>query len=433
MLLTITIAASALLSAAFLKPQQCAVVLGILLPIDVLGSVNPVVLDIIRYGLAGVLVFRTQARPGNAPLRLSNYVVACLIIVALAPALRSAYLEGTLSASSSLVGAASVLVGLMIAKRPTLIPYLLSGFVLGSSFSALDIVAQFLGLPYLGLPTQLGWRYPGLSFSSTNTAPFLACAIVLLLRPIGSAHRHLRHPPLLTDFYRATTLRAALALVLTVGLVLSGGRGGIGGLSLAVFLLIFLGYLKRPAITPFIMAAFVGLSVTQIDRILGYLNREGGRTQGFSSGRYELNGQAWRAITESPLWGVPPPLSENLRPHTPILSFGVSAGILGLLIGVALVAVVARVALCPTRNPRPATTSARLVCCVILVTSLLEPVGFFVGFTKAVILIAVISVWESTTLQAPSSSRNRNDQYAANATSASDDTANSEPLPRSFD
>src|SRR5699024_8072946 len=211
-----------------------AVIFGFLFPIDVLESVNPLLIDGFRYILALILIMfmRAEPRSRNEMALLATLILAALNIIAMSRAL---FAERADIAMQSLVGVGAIILAYFVTKSAFLNRKMLLGFVFGIAWSALDIILQYSGLAYLGTTSEWGTRYAGLGLNSTNTAPFLAIGLVLVL----SNYLWLRSTPV-------TLLRVSTGLLLAFGLLLSGGRGGIAGLAFAVVIFLFVQLRKHP-------------------------------------------------------------------------------------------------------------------------------------------------------------------------------------------
>ncbi|MCT2089342.1 hypothetical protein M3D92_08565 [Micrococcus terreus] len=347
------------------------------MPIDVLGPVNPVIMDLLRYGLAVVLIVGVRrSGDGHRGLGVLIGVLLCLYNVALL--LRGLYADQGSVMSQATIGIVSVLVAILATRNWRINRAILAGFLAGATLSATDILLQVAGLPYLGTPTEWGTRYPGLSFTSTNTAPFLALALVLVI----SSHLWTSRPAVRMS-------RILLFVILFAGLALSGGRGGLGGFILALTVFLMFRFSRQPILAVITSAAGLVVVVTRWDQLMDFLTR-GGTSSGFTTGRDELNAQAWSAFLDSPILGVELVSRAGYNPHTPILSFALDIGLAGLLVGIAGVfALLLRMAR-PIRRG-PAGEVLCMMAAVMVVTALLEPVGFFVGFTKACLLMIVLT------------------------------------------
>lgn len=354
-----------------------AFALGIVLPIDVLGGINPALLDALRYGLALLLIIMVARHRPQRPA-LGQMAVGLLAIYNLVLLIRSQYADEPSLTLQSAIGIASAVFAYLVVRSARTNKAILAGFLVGASLSATDILLQVAGLAHLGTTTEWGNRYPGLSFSSTNTAPFLAIGAVIALNGYLWAHR----PLVLLG-------RWVLFVILGSGLLLSGGRGGLAGLLLAL-MIYFVFQLRRQPLVAILLSssAFVFL-VLRAEQVGHFLTR-GGSTSTFTTGRVQLNAESWQAFLDGGVLGIDLTLRQMLSPHTPILSFALDAGVLGLVVGSILTSFVA------WRTVRAVLpgTSGELVCmiaAIILVTSMLEPIGFFVGFAKACLLMIVLT------------------------------------------
>lgn len=391
----IQILAAAIIIVASLTLPKAAVafMLGVILPIDVFSSVSPASFDAARYGLAVALIVRSLGDGTRQSGKLAKLTLIVLLALSTVALLRSVFDLRAPETSSTFVAILSIGVAYSLAKIRTLHAPIALGFVLGATASAADIISQVAGFPYLGTPAAPPFnRYGGFSFSSTNAAPYLAIAIIVVLagtagkktiRP-ATVNRTVTKAPLLL-----LALQCVAALLLAVGLLLSGGRGGLVGLALAIALMGLNRRHQYPVSILAIIAVTFTALVVKLDDIASFLDRGGANSGGFTTGRLALNSDTWQAILDAGLWGPDSVVANGLRPHTPILTFGVSAGVFGVLLAAGLVLMVARVAVTAFSTNSSATVY-NLVAAIILASSLLEPVGFFVGLTKTTILMIVL-------------------------------------------
>lgn len=351
-----------------------AVLFGILFPIDVLGGVNPLFIDILRYVLALVLIISIRPEPRRrSPLAL----VATMLLLGMnfIAIMRALLAEHTGVAFQSLVGIVSIILAYLVTKNVFLNRKMLVGFLVGSAWSALDIILQVLGLPYLGTATEWGTRYPGLGLSSTNTAPFLALGLALVI----SNFLWVRSIPL-------TIIRLGTGILLATGLLLSGGRGGIAGITLAIVVFFAVQLRRHPLLAITLAAVGSAWLLPRTQQISDFLTRSGSDS-GLTTGRDILNASAGEAFIRGGAFGIDLSTWGEYRPHTPILSFALSTGAVGLVTTIVLTGFIVWRLFHVANNGTTSSTLIRMISAVILVTTLLEPWGFFVGLSKGVLLM----------------------------------------------
>lgn len=368
-----------LIGASFVRPALTVFVLGLLLPIDYLQGVPTVALDGLRYALIAIIVVRVR-RSGGLPLPI---LIAGGSLIGIGV---YCFVSGTASGVQSLsifgvVAMLSGLIGMMMASRNALHLPLLLGFLVGATASATDVVLQSLGLPYLGTPSIYGIEYSGFSEKRTHLAPILAIAAILYVTPyLWRGRRSLTY----------LGLRFFGLCVTIVALVLSGGRAGFIGLGAALVLWAMLNVKRDPL--PVLSVAMAGAVVVYLQRDSHLFLRlfEDGIGE---SGRASRNFAALRAYLSAPILG-PDPTSDIARDgsnaHFPVLVFGLNAGVLGVVGALLLMGVLALAVL---RGTRQSTLHqhAPLIALIMCITSLVEPVAFFIGAGRSVLLFVVLA------------------------------------------
>lgn len=354
---------------------------GFVLPIDIISTLSPETLDLIRYGLALLVVLRSKDMRGHLKFRTVSWVAGLLLIAGLVGLVKA--LISSSSFETYLIAVISVLVAMFVAKSATNISQILTGFSFGMVASALDIIAQASGLPHLGENSEYGIRISGFSFNSTTAAPFLAVAIcVLVLRRNSS------------DGHKASKwswiIRGASVVVLASGLLLSGGRGGIAGLALALSVVGLSGLRRRPLLAAILMISATVLVVLNRTTIVNFLTQNR-TTHGFTSGRDVLNQQAFDAFWSGGIFGLDTNTRLSLNPHTPILGFALDSGVIGLSVMLTLVTL--NLWFIVGKNPG-FPLEHRAIATVSFVTSLLEPTGFYVGLSKIMVFMIIASEWD---------------------------------------
>ena len=350
--------------------------LGFLLPIDYVDGFAPIIFDVCRYALLLVLALRLET---SFQGRRYAAVIVCYLLISynLLLYIVQAVQGGGFVTSRALVGIGSVFLAFAATRNGSHNRILLLGFVTGCTISAMDILAQVAGLPYLGTPTDWGARYAGLSFNSTNTAPFLAvAALVVLSRRIWS------------QTVTARLFRLISFLILLGGLVLTGGRGGLAGFLVGASAYLLFLIRRSPGIGLTGLLLVISVTISQYSAIVDFLTREGG-TGGFTTGRDVLNAQAWDAFWQGGIFGVSVTERDLYRPHTPLLTFALDVGPWGLLVAIASTVALFYRLIRPAR-PTSEGEVASMMAGVLVTTALLEPVGFFVGAAKAVVLMIVL-------------------------------------------
>lgn len=382
--MTIVLALLAVLgtAGAFLFPRRAvAFVLGLILPVDFVAGINPAYLDAARYGLLVVLFLRTSRDTSSNSNRLLFACFAGLVFIGLMSVAKG--LDGNAEQLvRGLIGILSALAGVLLAQRRILHQDLLRGFVLGMTASAVDIVLQVAGLPFFGMPSAFGFRYSGFSFNSTTLAPLLAVAAVLTLSSWLWPTR--------TGGVRLllSALRLAVLVVLLVGLYESQGRGGVLSLGVAAGAML----LHRSRRSRIRVVFLAGLAIAALVRYRPQLETLILRSDSsdVTTGRGDLNRQAWHVFVSDPLFGATPDELTTLNPHTPFLTFAVEAGSVGLFVAVLLTFALSIVLFRRTQHGAHYAFVVRAMAIIVLLTSLLEPDGLYIGLAKVLVVSMVL-------------------------------------------
>lgn len=345
--------------------------LGVIMPINMLQGVPPIALDILRYGLALIILYLLRSyRKPTKNVTLLELVAVLLILSGGLFVLKTGFLGGSLF--SPLVSFVSPFVGYLVVRKQVHLNHILMGFSVGAALSAFDIVLQVLGLPFIGMPTAYGFRYSGFSFSSTSVAPLLAIAICITISSWVWGNSRI-------------ILRSGLTIVLVAGLFLSNGRVGVLGLIFALGIYIVSNFIRYPVrifslvVAGSCIGAFLGLGQS----LLNFFTRANVSGAGdITSGRGELNSLAWEAFWRGGLLGIPPSEYENFNPHIAPLSFGLNVGPFGLFsMGLACLFLAVLVLSFHREN----FLVFSMIASVALTTSFVDSSGFFVGFTGTIL------------------------------------------------
>ncbi|WP_211439868.1 hypothetical protein [Corynebacterium glutamicum] len=357
---------------------------GTLMPIDVIGSISPGILDVLRYSSALILILILHTKDGPiVPTRPLLGIAALLLIsVGILSILKAFLSDGNfIPAAAALV---SPIVAYLLAKFQNLHRMLLLGLVFGCFLSSLDIILQVLGMPFLGTPSTDGFRYSGFSLKSTHVAPLLAVAICIVLS--NWAWRT-----------RQVLLRLLLLGTLFTALLLSQGRVGLAGLIVAVGILIAISVPKRPVIMIFgILVGMVCLLASDVLALFfDYVLRADTPTNsGFSSGRGELNSLAWEAFLHGGVIGLDGNERNLFNPHIAPLSSGLNIGPYGLVaISIICILLAFLVFFGGNRVPAP----FRMIAGIAVTIAMIEPTGFFVGFSGSLLLMLCFAQYSHRT------------------------------------
>ncbi|MFS2242856.1 hypothetical protein [Microbacterium sp. OR16] len=346
--------------------------LGLVLPIDTVTGVPPILFDLLRYGLAIVIVLSARSRPRGRNLNtLLSFVTLLLMTSGALAIVKSIVFDSDLFTGA--VAFVSPLAAFLVVRKMYHHRWIMLGFVAGCALSAIDIILQVNGLPYLGVPSDWGFRYSGFSFSSTKVAPFLAVALCVVITRWAWAEQR-------------AVLRVLLATPLLVALFFSQGRVGVAGLlaALTVFGLTILA--RRPlAGLGLLLVGIPALHFSGVfSALLDYVLRSDvpGVTD-LSSGRGIRNSAAWDAFSAGGLLGVDPATRQYLNPHIAPLTSGVDVGPFGFFATSVVCLFLAYMMFFASKR---IPMVFRMIAAVALATAFIEPNGFFVGFSGTLLV-----------------------------------------------
>lgn len=363
------------------SPRSLALGLGLLLAVDYVRGFDGSMLDVLRYALCGLLILKSRSHP---LVRFdSNWHHAVVSLLLLIPAVGLALTVVHQSAAQTrefVIAAGSVAVSALVVRREGVLQPLLIGFAVSMTVSAIDIVAQLVGLPYLGVTSRFGTSFSGFSMTRTQASPLFAMAMLIAASPYAWSLVGRRRP--------VVTIRVVVFLACGIALVLTAGRGGLVALVAVAATRALVLCVSRPRV---VLVATGALLLAGVAYLASPYAEMFLRDGDISSGRNDLNAAAFEAFLSSPLTGVDPTLiGDPLRPHTPILFFAIQVGAVGFVGAIALSLIVGWLALrgCCTFDSRVRLGGEFLV--VATVIGVLEPSGFFVGLSKVLLLLTAI-------------------------------------------
>lgn len=369
---------------------------GVSWAIEVVTHVPSAAFEVARFaGLALVVVlYRPSLPAGAAARRLGLFVggMAALALVRLAfTAPRQdgwsafAFAAATLLA---LAAAASLAVRVQ-AHRPVL-----AGFAAGASLSAFVCLLQAADLP-TPRPATVGVdRYPGLAIATPQLSWQLglaAVAAVFLARTAPTRSGRLAG--------------AAQALLCTLGIAVCGAQGGLYGVTLAVlvvgaFALPQLDWrtLVRPAVGLVALACVLGavlvgsgLGAASVRGLVGdpdkgFVN-EIARLDAAEAGVRELRAHPWTGVGQDRFQATHPNL-----PHFLPLNVSIGSGVAGLLLGGALVVLLAVTVLGGPVGRTPGAYAGLGLLSVMSAQTLVTTSGPFAGIGfVSLLLVAVVA------------------------------------------
>ena len=152
-------------------------------------------------------------------------------------------------------------------------------------------------------------------------------------------------------------------------------------------------------------ASALGVSINTYARLIGAEGRSRG-SEDFSGGRLSVVPDAIREIVDHPVLGYGARFAEayGVWPHSPVLSFGISAGIVAAALTLALSIRLMFSLAQSMHSDASERRVAFLVLAVLLASVVVEPDGPFVGLeTTLLLLLALVQVGggESKMLDSP--------------------------------
>lgn len=374
-------------------PRRVAWWWGVLLPIDAIGDVPALLLHSAQYG--GLLWLVWSFSPSLDADRRRQVVRLALLVAAVGivrevGSLARADRFGIFIAAVMVLGAATAP---LVAERVRAHRPLMAGFMAGVLLSAVVSIMQSFDIGIIREGNSSGERFPGFASTTMLLTWHLAFALIiacyfLLSRPQQRLHR------------LTAVVLVPLAVVALVG---NGAQGGLLGLGAAGAFIAWRGrkmwtarsvrrilgtaLLGTVAIGVVVVAA--GISTPTIDGLLGqgdYRNE---------LGRLEVNAQGFRTLVEHPLVGTGRTNFEDqydLAPHFLPLEAGVTSGVIGFLLGTALLVFVLILVLRGPVGRRPEAWLGAALGMAMWSNTLIETGGPVTGLPRfSLLLIALVA------------------------------------------
>lgn len=397
----IGLAVAITVTAGVLLPLNALIFLfAMLLPIWSIGPLDPLMFDAARAAVAMLVL--VKSKPTSRPLwaRDSWAVAVPLSVVGtitLTVGLARPDLDAAVTGGTMLL---SVFVAWVVLARVANPWTLLNGYLIGLMLSAAVMFLTAAGFSALTPQENAGYfRLTGLSPSATliTYQMALGCVIAWAAMRRGTFR-----------VWYVTVLVASL-----VAVVLSGGRGGVAALGIALIVSIRWGWF-RPA--PAIVLGLVGWLVTSQASAIGIsintLERfKSAATGDQPDGRLTLFYDSLQSIVLNPALGQGLPEFESMYgggPHSAILSFAVAGGLLcGLLILWVTVLLARRLVFTSPKPFAEAGKAGHLILAVLITDLIFEPTGPFVGVEFVTMLLLAVSLtstsrWDGPAAAAPS-------------------------------
>ena len=378
--------------AALLPTSALVAVFGALLPIWSIGTISPLVFDGARLGLALAIFLKARRAGGqiwSSSMRQMALVLGATgLVLVVAGALRPDPIALTMG-YTMVLAVATAWMALSRVNQPWL---LLGGYLFGATTSAVVLILHGVGFTALTPLANAGiHRLTGLSSSAPLVGFELAIGIVIAV--VGATNRRFR------------VLLVVAGLIGVTALLMSGGRGGLVALGIALLVAVRWRWVK------FMPAAFVtvfgwgivstilnsGGSINMFTRILGT-----GEIRDVTSGRVGLFDASLISIEQDPLLGtglfqfLGQQYGNGLTPHFALFTFYIGGGLCaGLLVLWMLGFITYRLMFKSPSRFQAAGRLSYLILAVLLAMALIEPNGPFVGTQATSLLLLTIGLTSS--------------------------------------
>lgn len=388
-----TFAAAMVLILALLPPTWTLGIWGFLLPIWAVPRTEPAYFDAARVLVTILIVVRSMPQNSEHPgglwkAKVLSWVAPILALGTIVLFLSLAREDSRgIPLGRNMIIAALIVCAVLFCTRD--VRSVLAGYFVGVTASASILILQALKIADLSPQDAPGYfRATGLAPSSTLVSIELAIGLILGLSALGAGRR----------LARISMVPTALIFI---AILLSGGRVGVAGLLVSLLLAAFAGWIRLYLVV--VLGALIavaiwigeslGIDLFTLDRLLNGSPQS--MQTDYGSGRAALNGEAIDSIRSNWLEGstLDQFVNQNgASPHSPVLVFGVVAGVAGLILCVCLtIRILYRMA----RRPAVSSATARscyLILGVLFASIILEPDGAFVGVQMNFMLIASMCV-----------------------------------------
>jgi O-antigen ligase len=377
------------IGAALMPLPGLVATLGALLPIWSIGTLSPFVFDGARLGLALAVFLKARSVGGqiwpSSTRRIALILGATGLVLVVAGAFRPDPIGLTMGYTMVL----AVVTAWMALSRVNQPWQLLAGYLFGVTTSAIVLILAGLGFTALTPLADAGiHRLSGLS----SSAPLVGyeLAIGILIGVVGYSNRRFR------------LILASSVLICLAALLMSGGRGGVAALGIAILVAVRWRWVK------FMPALFVSLvgwgivsmildsgqTINMIARILG----TGEIRPDATSGRVDLFNASLSAIAQDPIFGTGVvqfigQQGNGLTPHFALFTFYVAGGVCAAFLVLSmLLFITQRLFLKSPRRFESAGRVSYLVLAALLTMAFTEPNGPFVGTQATTLLLLVIGM-----------------------------------------
>jgi len=356
---------------------------GVLLPIWSVGTLDPILFDGLRFGLAAVLLAKSRRKEKNLFSRSASWMAVVLLSVGVVVVVVGLLRPEAQAVSTGLAMVLGIAVSWTVLTRSAEPWTLMNGFLLGAVLSAVVLILAGFGYPTVTPLDFAGYsRLSGLSPSTTLVTYQMALGVVIAW--VQFERRRLRPA-------------FAVAGVLCVSaLLLSGGRGGLVALALVAVVMMRWRLVRVvPAVSALAAAALFLVYANSRGIAVNTLDRLSEQTAG-GDARLLLYEGALRSIAQHPFLGSG--YGEfrqtfGLLPHMALQTFFVIGGLAcGVPIVVVFVVLVHRIFVVDPRSFGAEGRLGHMLVAALLATVFLEPNGPFVGAAFMSILLLGVAL-----------------------------------------
>lgn len=378
------------LVAALLPLSALVAVFAALLPIWSIGTLSPLAFDGARLGLAVAIFLKARRASRQTWSSSSRQTALVLGATGLVLVVAGAFRPDPIGLTMGYTIVLAVATAWMALSRIDQPWQLLGGYLVGVTTSAVVLILHGVGFTTLTPLADAGInRLSGLSSSAPLVGFELAIGIVVAVVGIGNRKYRL--------------LLALAVLTCLTALLMSGGRGGVAALGIALLVAVRWRWVKlMPAAFATILGWGVVSTILDSGRTINMFARflgTGEIRSDATSGRVDLFDASLRAIAQDPILGtglfqfLGQQYGNGLTPHFALFTFYVAGGICaGLLVFSMLGFIIHRLMF---KSPRPFGAAGRasyLVLAALLTMALTEPNGPFVGTQTTTLLLLVIGM-----------------------------------------
>lgn len=368
---------------------------GFLLPIQAVDGVEVNTLEVVSIVVLALVALRHSSDLSGSSRRHLVLFIGLLVAVLLLRATFGLVRDPALPTARFLaISVATLTVAALVAHRTAAYRPLLMGLLAGSTLSALVTLAQVAGSDLVREAAHGRDRYPGLALQAPGLAWHMAVAVLVAVFAISTA-----------GSARAKGASLGALVVTGIALISCGAQGGLLGMAVTGVLCLGLAWrqINRQVIARGLVLVLVGgVALVGFAYLSGFGASSVSGVTGDPDKGYENERARGRAvkygmeqIVEAPLAGLGTDEYDaryDVRPHIFPLNIAVNSGILGLIVGSALLLLLGWTAIRgPTDRAAPQGWLGTAVLAVFFTMACLTPSGPFAGVERlTVLLVAVV-------------------------------------------